>query len=64
MGLNNVHCWKSVKIRGIPKVTGYLFMLPKKFPHRPLLYDLLDKAELRVLPPPCMEDQVQSAEEA
>ena len=28
-------------------------MLPKKFSHRQPLYELLDKAELHVLPPPC-----------
>ena len=29
-----------------------LFMLPNKFYHRPQMYDLFDKAELRALPPP------------
>ena len=36
---------------GIKICIGYLFMLQHIFSHRPPLYDLIDKAEVRTLHP-------------
>ena len=37
---------------------GYLFMVPKKFSHRPPLYDLFDKAELCALSSPSTGESI------